>query len=129
MALVYDIDAGRRLVTITGDYAEPAEWRSLLTRIAADPRYGGGFSFLRDLRASARPVDADAVAGIIAVVRQMWDRLSAHRAAILTRPGVDVQTPALIAHALAEDQNLPLRAFDSMEDALQWLGAGLERNG
>lgn len=122
MPLLYYIDSERRLVTITGDYAEPAEWRSLLTAVRADSRYGRGFSFLRDLRASHHPVDATAVVGIIAVVRQMWAVLGVRRAAIVTRPGLDA--PAMIAHALAEDEQLPLRAFSSMEEALEWLHGG-----
>jgi len=32
MPLTYRIDAVQRIVTITGDYAEPAEWRELLGR-------------------------------------------------------------------------------------------------
>src|SRR5829696_4329680 len=116
MPLTYVIDPSQRIITITGDYAEPDEWRVLLTAIAADARVAGEYGFLRDLRASAHPVGADAVIGIIAVVRQFWTVLGARRAAILTRPGIDL--PAMIAHALAEDQHLPLRAFNSYDDAV-----------
>src|SRR4051812_14958867 len=94
-------------------------WRTLLTAIGADPQYGPGYGFLRDLRASAHPVSAETVIGIIAVVREFWIRLGARRAAILTRHGIDL--PAAVAHALAEDANLPLRAFSDMDDALAWL--------
>ena len=122
MPLTYVIDPSQRIITITGDYAEPDEWRVLLTAIAADARVAGEYGFLRDLRASAHPVGADAVIGIIAVVRQFWTVLGARRAAILTRPGIDL--PAMIAHALAEDQHLPLRAFNSYDDAVAWLKDG-----
>ena len=117
--LAYSIDERRKLVTITGDYAEPAEWQVLLQRVRSDARLQRGFAFLRDLRHSAHPVDAKAVMGIIAVVRQMWNPLGVRRAAMVTRPGIDV--PAAVAHALAEDQNMPLRAFTSYDDALAWL--------
>ena len=117
--LAYAIDQQQGLVTITGDYAEPQEWRTLLTRIAADERCAPGFGFLRDLRGSHHPVSAEAVAGIIAVVREFWATLGVRRAAILTRPGIDI--PATIAHALAEDERIPLRAFTSYDDALEWL--------
>ena len=119
MALQYDIDAAQQIVTIAGDYAEPEEWRALLTAVAQDPRYPGGYGFLRDLRASEHPVTAQSVMGIIAVVREFWARLNVRRAAILTRPSIDA--PAMIAHALAEDQRIPLRAFNSYDDALAWL--------
>lgn len=119
MPLRYEIDPLQRIVTITGDYAEPEEWRDLLASVSRDPAFGRGFSFLRDLRASVHPVSADVVMGIIAVVREFWGALGARRAAIVTRPGIDV--PATIAHALAEDQNLPLRAFDDYHDAMEWL--------
>lgn len=122
MPLNYDIDADRRIITITGDYAEPNEWRVLLTAIAADPRSRGGFGFLRDVRESAHPVSAQSVAGIIAVVRQFWNVLGARRAAVLTRPGIDI--PATVAHALAEDEHLPLRTFNSYDDAVAWLNGG-----
>jgi hypothetical protein len=120
--LSHQIDEDRRLVTITGDYAEPSEWQLLLERVRSDPRLRRGFGFLRDLRQSSHPVDVKAVMGIIAVVRQMWTPLGVRRAAMVTRPGIDV--PASVAHALAEDQNMPLRAFTSYEDAIEWLDAG-----
>ena len=119
MPLAYHIDQQQRLVTITGDYAEPAEWQVLLGNVRADPGFRPGFAFLRDLRKSAHPVDAHTVMGIIAVVRQMWTPLGVRRAAMVTRPGIDV--PASVAHALAEDENMPLRAFTSYEDAVAWL--------
>ena len=119
MPLTYRIDPDERLVTITGDYAEPEEWRRMLTAVASDPQFGPGFSFLRDLRFSAHPVSADAVIGIIAVVRDFWGRLRAHRAAIVTRPGID--NPAMIAHALADHEHIPLRAFTTYDDAVAWL--------
>lgn len=122
MPLLYDIDPHQRIITITGDYAEAAEWRVLLKTIAADPRSPAGYGFLRDLRHSAHPVSAESVVGIIAVVREFWNVLGARRAAILTRPGIDV--PATVAHALAEDERLPLRAFSSYDDAVSWLNAG-----
>jgi hypothetical protein len=120
--LAYHIDEHRKLVTITGDYAEPAEWRVLLDRVGSDPRLKPGFGFMRDLRYSTHPVDTQAVMGIIAVVRQMWTTLGVRRAAMVTRPGIDV--PAAVAHALAEDENMPLRAFTSYDDAMGWLADG-----
>jgi hypothetical protein len=122
MPLRYDIDEHERIITITGDYAEASEWRLLLTAVSEDPHYRPGFGFLRDLRASQHPVSADTVIGIISVVREFWGRLGAKRAAILTRPGIDM--PATVAHALAEDERLPLRAFNSYEDAVAWLARG-----
>ena len=119
MALAYRIDQPRKLVTITGDYAEPAEWRSLLQQVRADPELQPGMAFLRDLRLSQHPVDAEAVIGIVAVVRELWAAVGARRAAMVTRPGVDV--PAVIAHALAEVEHIPLRAFTSYDDAMSWL--------
>lgn len=119
MPLRYDINAAHRIVTITGDYAEPGEWRALLTAVSQDPNYPGGYGFLRDVRASAHPVTAESVIGIIAVVREFWQPLKVRRAAIVTRPSIDA--PAMIAHALAEDHRIPLRAFNSYDDALAWL--------
>lgn len=119
MPLTYRIDRGQGIVIITGDYADAAEWRSLLGRIATDPEYGPGFSFIRDLRASLHPVSAHTVVAIIAVVREFWERLGANRAAIVTRPGVDL--PAVMAQALADDEKIPLRAFTSYDEAVRWL--------
>jgi hypothetical protein len=119
--LAYRIDPAARIVTITGDYSEAAEWRRLLTAIMDDGNFGAGFSFIRDLRASEHPVSAETVIAIIAVVQEFWDRLGAHRAAIVTRPGID--NPAMVAHALADHEHIPLRAFTSYEDAVAWLHA------
>jgi hypothetical protein len=120
--LAYRIDPAARIVTITGDYAEAAEWRRLLTALMDEKSFGPGFSFIRDLRTSEHPVSAETVVAIIAVVREFWDRLGAHRAAIVTRPGID--NPAMVAHALADHEHIPLRAFTSYEDAVAWLHAG-----
>lgn len=119
MPLTYRIDTERRLVTITGDYADAAEWRRLLGTVREDAAFGGGFSFIRDLRGSAHPVDAETVIGIIAVVREFWIPLAVRRAAIVTRQAIN--NPALVAHALAEHEQIPLRAFTSYDDALAWL--------
>ena len=122
MPLDYRIDAANQIVVITGDYTDGAGWREMLSAVAADPDYRRGFGFLRDVRESADPVNAATVIGIIAVVREFWDVLGVRRAAILTRRGVD--DPAMMAHALAQQENLALRAFNSEDDAIAWLRGG-----
>ena len=119
MPLTYRIDPVRRIVTVTGDYADAEAWRALLSEVAADPEYRRGSSFLRDQRASENPVSAETVVRIIAVVREFWQALGVHRAAILTRPGLT--DPAVIAHALADDEHIPLRAFTNYDEAVSWL--------
>ena len=119
MPLTYLIDPVAGLVTITGDYAEPAEWRRLLGAVLREASYRAGFSFIRDLRSSRNPVSPEAVVGIIAVVREHWGQLGAHRAAIVTRPGID--NLAMIAHALGDHERIPLRAFTSYDDAVAWV--------
>ena len=120
MPLAYQIDPANGVVTITGDYSDADGWRVLLSTVAKDPQYRRGFSFIRDLRGSSHPVDAKTVMGIITLVQEYWPALGAHRAAIVMSSSDDA--PALIAHALADFQHLPLRAFTSHEDALNWLG-------
>ena len=122
MPLTYQIDPGRGIVIITGDYAEASEWQVMLAAIARDPAYRRGLGFLRDLRASEHPVSAETVVGIIAVVRKFWPQLGVSRAAMLTRPGIDV--PAMMAAALADDEQIALRAFTSYDDAMAWLRGG-----
>jgi hypothetical protein len=119
MALSYTIDEAEQLVTITGEYSVAAEWHDLLARILADPRRKPGFGFLRDLRQATRPVDAATVVAIIAVVRQFWPHLRPRRAAILTRD--DIDPAAMVAHALADAENMPLQAFNAHEAAIAWL--------
>jgi hypothetical protein len=119
MPLSYRIDTEMGIVMITGDYADADAWRRLLASIASDPDYRKGLGFLRDLRASEHPVTAETVVGIIAVVREFWDHLGVPRAAIVTRRGIN--DPALIAHALADAEHIPLRAFSSWDDAVKWL--------
>lgn len=120
--LAYRIDPVQGIVTITGDYADAGGWRGLLSAVARDPDYRPGFSFIRDLRDSAHPVSGDTVIGIIAVVREYWGVLGASRAAIVTRPGIDY--PAVIAEALAADEQIAIRAFSSYDDAVTWLQGG-----
>jgi hypothetical protein len=122
MPLTYRIDAEQEIVTITGDYADAEGWRTLLGSVARDPAYRRGFGFIRDLRASAHPVDAATVVRIVAVVREFWTALHVRRAAIVMGPKHD--DPALIAHALADHDHLPLRAFTSYDDAVKWVREG-----
>lgn len=119
MPLTYTIDPSQRLITILGEYAEADEWRTLLARVLTDPRRAPGFAFLRDLRAATTPVSAEAVVGIMEVVRRFWPLLQVSRAAILTPR--DLDTAALTAHAIADAERMPLRVFSSYEDALEWL--------
>lgn len=122
MPLTYRIDPHARIVTITGDYADAEGWRAMLNAVASDPGYRRGFNFLRDLRAAEHAVSAEAVIGIVAVVRKFWDELGVSRAAIVTRRGA-VDYPAVIAQALAEDEHIALQAFSSYDEAVAWLQA------
>ena len=119
MPLAYEIDGKNRVVIIKGEYARADAWRTLLGEVLVNPEYRPGMSFLRDLRGSAQPVDAQTVMAIIEVVKEHWEALGAHRAAILMSSNHDA--PALIAHALADIQHLPLRAFNNYDEALAWL--------
>lgn len=119
MSLAYEIDEGERLIVITGEYSAAAEWQSLLAAVLADPRRKPGFGFLRDLRAATRPVSADMVVQIMDVVRRFWPQLQPSRAAIVTNQNED--PAALVAHALADAQQLPMRAFNSYDEARAWL--------
>ena len=124
MSLSYDIDADRRLITITGEYADAAEWNRLLTAVLDDPALQPGFAFLRDLRGATHPVEPATVVGIIDVVRRFWPKLQATRAAILTPR--DVDPAALVAHALADAQHLPLQVFRTYEEAIAWLNGAAD---
>lgn len=119
MSLAYEIDEHDRLIVITGEYSDAAEWQSLLSTVLADPRRKPGFAFLRDLRAAITPVDADTVVQIMDVVRRFWPQLQPSRAAIVTNQNED--PAALVAHALADSQQLPMRAFNSYDEARAWL--------
>jgi hypothetical protein len=119
MALTYEIDPGRRLVTITGEYADEAGWKALLLALIDDPAYERGFAFLRDLRSARHPVDASTVVRIFEVVRPFWDLLGARRGAIVTPRNMDAA--AVVPHALANAEDLPLRAFTSYDAAMEWL--------
>ncbi|HEY3159131.1 MAG TPA: hypothetical protein VGJ78_09260 [Vicinamibacterales bacterium] len=123
MPLAYTIDADERLIVITGDYADAGEWRTLLARVMNDERRAPGFAFLRDLREASRPVDAETVVQVMEVVRRFWPYVQPSRAAILTRH--DENPAALVAHALADAQQLPVRAFNSHDEAMAWLREGL----
>ena len=125
MPLNYVIDSTQNLITITGEYADANEWKSLLARVLHDPRLKPGCGFLRDLRASETPVDAATVVGIMDAVRRFWPLLQPARAAVLTPREFD--PAAMAAHALADNEGLPLRMFTSYEAAVEWLMEGQER--
>ena len=119
MTLTYTLDSTQRLITILGEYAHPDEWEQLLSRVLHDPRYAPGFAFLRDLRAASAPVDATTVLGIMHVVRGFWPLLRPGRVAVLTPRTVD--PAALTAAAIADTENIPLKVFNSYQDAIEWL--------
>jgi hypothetical protein len=121
MPLTYTIDPAQRLVTIRGEYADAEEWGRLLNDVLHDPAREAGFGFLRDLHGATKPVDAATVVQIIAVVRRLWPLLQPSRAAILTPFRLDAA--AFVAQALSESQQLPVRVFQSYDDALAWLNA------
>ena len=123
MPLSYTIDTTQQLITIVGEYAEAEEWKDLLGRILHDPRRKSGFAFLRDLRGAQHPVDAATVVAIVDVVRRFWPHLQPSRAAIVT--ALDFHPAALVAHALADAQPIPLQMFTSYEAAREWLREGL----
>jgi hypothetical protein len=126
MPLTYAIDTELGLVTISGEYAAADEWHSLLARILADPRRKAGMGFLRDLRRATKPVDAETVVGIIRVITRFWPELRPSRAAVLTPLAID--PAALVAHALADAEHIPLRTFTSYDEALAWLRDGIWDN-
>lgn len=122
MPLTYHIDPVQGIVTIAGDYADAAAWHALLSAVAGDPAFRPGLCFIRDLRSSQHPVSVETVVAIIAVVKQFWSRLGVRRAAIVIGAGTDA--PAMVAHALADDHDIALRAFTRYDDAVQWLRDG-----
>ena len=78
--------------------------------------------YLRDLRGATKPVDVETVLGIVRVVTQFWPELRPSRAAVLTPLVID--PAALVAQALADAQDIPLRTFTSYDEALAWLRQG-----
>src|SRR5687767_3889738 len=119
MALRHTIDEDRNLVTIVGEFADAAEWQGVLDRILRDPRLKPGCLILRDQRGGTKPVDAATVVAIMEVVRNYWHKLGVFRAAIVMAGGIDA--PGLIAQALAAEDDMPIQAFLSAADALDWL--------
>jgi hypothetical protein len=122
MTLTYTIDRTQRLVTIVGEYADGAEWNALLTRVLNDPRREPGFALLRDLRSATTPVSAAAVVGVMDVIRRFWPLLQPTRMAVLTP--MEFDPAALTAHAIADEEDVPLKVFSSYDDAVEWLQRG-----
>ncbi len=119
IALDYVIDQEQHLVTIVGDCADGDAWRQLLSRVLHDPRHEAGFLFLRDLRRAAPPVDVERVNRVMEAVRGFWPYLQPCRGAVLT-----AEHPAAVADAastLANTHGLPVRMFESYDEALSWL--------
>src|SRR5262249_21549383 len=125
MPLRYSINQRKRLITIRGEYAEPRDWIDLLERLLGDPRRHAGFAVLRDLRDAGHPPDSATVVRIMEAVRRFWPRLQPSRAAILT--GVVIDPAALAAHALADADGLPVCAFASQDEAVDWLAEGVRQ--
>ena len=121
MGLEYAIDAARAVVTITGECVRASEWELLLARAIADPAWRPGLVALLDQRHGRQSMDVAAVMETMAIVFRVWPTLGLRRAAIVTRH--DILAPALVAHALADAENIPIRSFTSYDVALEWLAA------
>jgi hypothetical protein len=119
MPLAYTINPHARLITITGEYAEPAEWRELLQRLLSDQRREPGSRILRDLREASTPIETASVVQLMEVVRHFWPLLQPSRAAILTPHQFD--PAAMVAHALADTHGLAIQVFNSIDAAMEWL--------
>src|SRR5438552_3564942 len=99
MALTYNVDPERRLVTITGEYANATEWLKLVGNVLRDPGVKAGFAFLRDLRGATGVPNAAMVVSVLQVVRRFWPTLTPMKGAIVTDTEPD--SAARIAQALA----------------------------
>lgn len=121
--LAYQIDPTERLVTITGEYGTPDDWRTLLTHILHDPLLQPGFAFLRDRRGAAADVDVATVVGVVDAIRRFWPHIQPSRAAILISRGCDSR--AIAASGLADGHGLSIKAFTSYDAAVTWLRQGL----
>jgi hypothetical protein len=117
--LVYTIDSDQRLITIAGEYAGPDEWKSILSRVLGDPRCQPGLLMLRDLRDATTPTNAETVVEVLNVVREFWPKLQLSRYAVVTPLSMD--PAALVAQAIADREEMPMRIFSTCEEALQWL--------
>jgi hypothetical protein len=117
--LSYAIDVERRLVTITGDYANAGEWLKLAALLLRDRRLKPGYCFLRDLRGAAHPQNTKTVIAIFRVVQRFWPNFKPAKGAIVTDRYHDAS--ALVAQALADTTGLPIQVFTSYEAALEWL--------
>ena len=119
MALAYRVDPAQRLVTITGEYANAAEWLKLAGKVLRDKQVEAGFGFLRDLRGATRVPDTSMVVSAFQVVQRFWPSVTPLKAAILTDR--DDNSVANVAQALADGHNLPIRVFTTYEEAIEWL--------
>jgi hypothetical protein len=117
--LSYTIDPDRRLVTITGDYANASEWLKLAAALLRDRRLKPGFCFIRDLRGATHPQNTKTVIAIFRVVQRFWPNFTPAKGAIVTDRNDD--SSALVAQALADTSGLPIQVFTSYDAALEWL--------
>ena len=120
--LDYVVDRVERLVTIVGEYADAAEWRSLLRRMLHDSRVQPGFAFLRDRRGAPTPADVDVIVGVMDAIGRFWPHLQPSRAAILVSR--DCDPIRLAAYSLADACGLSVATFTSYDEARRWLREG-----
>ena len=122
MALDYKIEPSRQLVMITGEYASATEWLLFVGRLRRDPLFKPHSKFLRDLRGSSRPPNSAMAMAIFNVIQRFWPELKVVRWAVLTDEAQDLVPLAM--QALGEQNNLPIRAFTSLDAAQVWLDGG-----
>src|SRR5918995_2269013 len=104
MALAYSVDSDRRLVVITGEYANATEWFTLAGDLLRDTRVAPGFAFLRDVRGATQVPNAAMMLSVFQVVRRFWPTVTPSKGAIVTNS--DDGSAERVAQVLADTHDL-----------------------
>jgi hypothetical protein len=124
MALSYDIDVASRLVVLTCGDVTLERWRRTMGQVVADPRFRIGFGVLVDCRTATLAPETQDVVGVVDFLANRRARLGLSRWAVVVEEPAGYGMARMTA-AIAESAGLELRAFRTMDEALEWLGEGV----
>ena len=119
---VYSIDVGRRFVSLYwNEFPTLAQLREVVENAAADPEFKAGMNFLWDRRpGTPNTATIEFLRDCVYYLQILADQVGSHAWAIVTHNASDFGKARMI-EAMTDQGKVTVRAFQSRDDAEEWL--------
>ena len=119
---VYTIDVGRRFVSLYWDeFPTLQQLREVVENAVADPEFKAGMNFLWDRRAGTpNTATVEYLRDAVYYLQILAEQVGNHAWAIVTHNAADFGKARMI-EAMTDQGKVTVRAFQSRDDAEEWL--------